>query len=494
MPMYLGDIWHIAIRLVRALIFNPPSLPGWATWFTLIIRTVVVLVIFRRNIAPFLLVKVIPRIRARSISILSIRGLYFRNGRRTWRAERIGWSFHPWAESRLSVKVEGLRVDIDKPERFVRRRKANRPQSLVQKSMAVWAAFHETVAFSTLWFLKWILKSPPLTWVQNTSSSAIIVAARLLIHCLPSLTQNVDLELDSAVISFEALSGAHFIIKGATLRTKVDFSQLDKDVKGSNSGIGKGRATSQPWNPFIKGSAGRFWEHVWGQTEVSALIDVTVREMAGYSRPPTSITPRHSKLLTSRSSDADSVADRQVNSGTFIRMATPVHFSSSFQFNPKLLVLQHHSVDVSLVIPTIEISADGVRLLMEMNEEEDDSDQEEVMTPLMSRAPWSASVVSSGSPPGSPLVSPTSSTSPLMTAFHIVRAVITQVNYSNMEYRPESVSPSLFHHRPHHLFSVSERLKRRYTWSRHLCLPLSLTSSPAFHRSDEVHQNTIPID
>lgn len=417
----LTDIWYSVSWLGKAIVSNPPSLPVWATWFTLIIRTIVVLVIFRRNIAPFLLAKVTRRIRARSISILSIKGLYFYSAGRTWRVERIGWSFHPWAESRLSVKIEGLRLDIAKPNTFNQRHMTSQPLATPQRSMVILRA-----ALASLeWLWGWLIMSSPLTWLRNAISSGFILVARLFIRCLSSLTQHLDFELDSGVISFGALSGTQVIIRGATLATKVEFSQMDKDAEVPSSDSRRLRvegrwSTSHHWNLMILSGADRFWERIWGQMEGFVAVHVAIREIVALSPlslPTSSRQTSHGKK-GSVSWDNDSDPESQLPSDVILRVSGP-RILISTQFSPKLLTLQRHTSHCSLDIPVIDASADQIQSLLYLMSTDDFQQSQEISSkntgPLFSLA---TSRISSPPTSTSPiLVSSVSSTAPFMNAF-----------------------------------------------------------------------------
>jgi hypothetical protein len=421
----LIDIWHVASRLVNALAFNPPSLPGWATWFTLIIRSIVVLVIFRRNIAPFLLAKVTRRIRARSISILSIKGLYFHSAGRTWRVERIGWSFHPWAESRLSIKIEGLRLEISKPRTVGRRNQQPQPRISARRLMAPLVCIREVLlSLERLW--EWLLMSSRFTWLRTAFSSSFILAAQLFIRCLPSLTQHLDFELDTVVITFEALLGAQLTIHGITLGTKVEFSQMDKEIEVPSSdsklsGLGARRVTSHHWNSILRGGADRFWERIWGQTEGFMAVHVSVRELLGHMPPtsPTLPSPQspYEGNKSTHSSEGGFGLGPQLPSDLFLCVAAP-RIKVSTHFSPKLLTLQRHSLDFSLDIAAIDASADRFQSLLDLTSA-DNSEEGEKMTLKHTGYSSSPSSAPVSPPPGaSPTLDlPVSPTSPFINAF-----------------------------------------------------------------------------
>ncbi|KAF8592433.1 hypothetical protein K439DRAFT_1400235 [Ramaria rubella] len=402
----VSDVWHVANRLGKALVFNPPGLSGWAAWLTLIIRTIVVLVLFRRNIAPFLLARITQRIRARSISIRSIKGLYVRGAERTWRVERIGWSFQPWSENRMSVKIEGLHVEIARISTSTRGKPARQTMSTSRNSMSPIAIFKNSlILFRRV--SKWLLLNLSFIWLRTRLASVLIFITRLFIRCLPSLTQNLDFELDSVIISFEALSGAHIIFRGVTLYTKIDFSQLDKESENSVV-IGRdgsrttmeGRATLHHWSS-IRGGADRFWERIWAQTEGFAAVDVAVREIVGRTSPI---------LPGSLGSNNDSLH-------VFLHIPAPLRILVTSQFIPKHMALRQHSLACSLVIPEVEVSADGMQLLLELSSQEDDQPDGQDMYPLWEtrQSPYSMAPESPPMPPV--MLSPTSPTSPFRAAF-----------------------------------------------------------------------------
>src|ERR1700721_760427 len=109
MDISLGHV----IYVLRLFLLGTPDASAWTTVLLWVARLVTLSLIFRTYIGPFILTQISDHIRVRSISLRSIRGLYFRRGSRIWRVERIGISYSS-AAGGLSVKImiKGLKLEI----------------------------------------------------------------------------------------------------------------------------------------------------------------------------------------------------------------------------------------------------------------------------------------------------------------------------------------------------------------------------------------------
>ncbi|KAF8528944.1 golgi-body localization protein domain-containing protein [Hysterangium stoloniferum] len=392
----LLEVWYITSRLGAALLFNPPGLTGWAAWFTTLIRTLVVIALFRRNLAPFLLARISRHVRARSISIRSIRGLYVCGMGRTWKAERISWSFHPWAQSGMSIKVEGLYVIIAQTNPIARERGIVK-QTAGAKIFTVLLTVIVTILTPLNWFIRWYLLKRSLGYLQRFLYSTSITTSQLFIQYLPSLTQNIDLEVDSISISFQDLAYAQVVLKDILVGVKVDLSQMGRSLEQNLSkGVQENTndlAEASKWNTRFRTNADRFWERIWGQTEILTMFNVSIHDITGR------LGSKPANIFDNRVFETQAASHS--NSDIFVRVPAILQLSMSLQFSPRLRTFKPNTLEFSLTLQEVEIYAEKIKQLL-LQEDQGRRGSEIIL-------------VATPTSPSS--ISPTSPVSPFISAF-----------------------------------------------------------------------------
>ena len=128
---------------------------------------------------------------------------------------------------------------------------------------------------------------PILRWL-------FVGAARGFIRLLPSLSQIVDIELDSMTIVFEDLANAHINIRGVTLATKAVFSQLaDTNARSSEEAkvaekISEHKRLSRTtagWGNRLALSSRRTWRRAWSVTQGSTSISLRLQGITVSDNP-----------------------------------------------------------------------------------------------------------------------------------------------------------------------------------------------------------------
>jgi hypothetical protein len=259
----------------RCLLFSYPDSDGspWPTLGIFLVRVIAIGLLLRTYVGPSLLRLVTKRIRVRSVSLRSIRGLYFRAGPRTLVVDRIGLSWSLKHRSlRLGVKVEGVKLDIEKDERKDRLRK----RSSTLKTHHRMPTFSDISAVPVVSSLKTIPMSiyrslDPV--LRPITRLFVVLVLRILIRLLPSLTQVLEFQLDSLVITFVDLSGVKLVITDANLWTKLEIERLDvpaplpQDMDTSDSARPNLRFTQ------LRKSVWRTWDRAWGYVHLALPFD-----------------------------------------------------------------------------------------------------------------------------------------------------------------------------------------------------------------------------
>lgn len=280
MPFLPG--WNLILHVLLLQPLKEPSLG--ATLLVWVVRILTLSLLFRTYIGPTIVRLVSRRLRIRSVSLRSIRGIYFKAGSGTWKVERVGLSYHrpsPGQASRFSVKVEGVSLALDghtgdhirrpSTENGRKRTKAN-PSRFVRRA---------------LWSLVSSVYTALDPYFRPAIRSFFVYLLRLGIRALPAITHVVDFELDSAILTHATLPGVNFSVGEAKLHTSVSLAYRPTVIAVANGTkqppMGHRRfASVADWNARVKGSVRRTWDRAWGATQVSASVNLQVKSVAGY--------------------------------------------------------------------------------------------------------------------------------------------------------------------------------------------------------------------
>ncbi|KZT12507.1 uncharacterized protein LAESUDRAFT_638973 [Laetiporus sulphureus 93-53] len=342
------------LSFLSALLLDVPA--GSSVWAIIIIwavRIVSLSLLFRTLVGPSIVRIVSKRLRIQSISLRSIKGVYFRTGSGTWRVERIGLSYHrrsPATASRFSVVVQGLKLELAHGEKetslgpSLSRKRMDLPPSRLISMMhlsgaLIWSTIHS--AYNLL--------DP---YLRPALRTFLVAALRLAIRALPALTHVVDFELDSAVVTLSALPGLELAVKQAKLHTKVSLLSLASEVVPAGTARFDHRRHKRlnsvaDWNARLTNSLRRTWDRAWGATQVTASVSLRVKCITG-SVPP--------DLLK----DLPPEPARE----SFIKVPK-THFTASVRIDPHRAI-EPHSVELSLGVDSVQVQTDVVQQLLKI--------------------------------------------------------------------------------------------------------------------------------
>ncbi|EJD01130.1 uncharacterized protein FOMMEDRAFT_125792 [Fomitiporia mediterranea MF3/22] len=335
---------------------------GWTTFLIVVIQLLVIGQIFRAWIGPFILRNVTKRVQVRRVSLRSIRGVYVRLASMTIRIDRVGISLHSSAGAtrRFAFKVEGLCVEIhelkvSQPPRKPLSRRLSRLPTLADfapspMARRLWSAYSAIYVFLE-------------PYVRPFIRSFFVTSARIVIRCLPVLTQVVDFELDRALLTFTTLPEAHVAIRNVTLSATVAFSNLESVVGIAEESPHLRRrqrflSMSHLRNRFA-GSARRVLGRAWGSTQGTASFSLKLHKVSGFASPDkwfqlnpdaanTSWYPVASQFaFVTHSSHSDDLC---------FDLQDVAELSSSFAFGPTKRIIEDHSVSSSLRVSSIQVS------------------------------------------------------------------------------------------------------------------------------------------
>ncbi|KAH9938206.1 golgi-body localization protein domain-containing protein [Fomitopsis serialis] len=303
------------------MLLSPGGHGFWAFLLVWVVRIVTLSFIFRMYAGPALLKLVSKRLRVRSVSLRSIRGIYFRAGSGTIRIDRVGISYHrpsPTTASRLTLLVEGLKL---RPS-LKRRRSSPASRFGDRVRLATFAALRST----------WNFLDP---YVRPFIRTSIVSVLRFVIL--------IDFELDSAVATYAALPGVELVLKQAKVKTKVSLSIVDNVV------IPGASAAPNPnhWNARVQNSLRRTWDRAWGATQVTASLSLRLKGISATASP-----------LALK----DMPTALHASTRCFIYLPG-TKFKASVRIDPHRAV-ESHSVETTLLVDSLDVHTDVIQYLL----------------------------------------------------------------------------------------------------------------------------------
>lgn len=271
----------------QLLVLTTPVNSPATSIILLVARLLTISIVLRTYLVPWALHLLFQRFRVRSVSLRSIRGIYFHQGRNTLYIDRIGLSYHRpsgMVVSRLTIKVEGFKLEISKPsdmfESSIKRQRSHRRMPTLSDFAPSPIAFRiRSVIYAMYAGLE--------PYFRPLVRTCFISALRLLIRCLPALTQVLDFEVDSAILELEELSGVIFSLKDMVLSSKVVFSQLEsvaftqtpqpRPIYKKHSRF----LSMMDWRGRFSSNVKRTWARAWGKTRGTASVSIKIQEVSG---------------------------------------------------------------------------------------------------------------------------------------------------------------------------------------------------------------------
>jgi len=253
-----------------------------------LVRIVTFSLLLRTYLVPWLLALMSDHIRIRSISFRSVRGIYFRQGSRTWKVERIGYVWSTQQGSRrFALKIDGVNLQVAKEEDLdIQKRKPRRnsrptlsflkPPRLAQRLWRVLASIGKTFE----------------PYVRPLARTVLIGLLRVVIQWLPRILQALSFDLQSAIITFADVPGAQILIEEINLSSALVLTQLhptpiptdsSKTRKQGTEGSGSGVAA---WRKRMTDSFRRSLDNAWGEARGDATITLKISNVVGTMPAP----------------------------------------------------------------------------------------------------------------------------------------------------------------------------------------------------------------
>ena len=277
------------LSALRLLVIARPDDSWWSFLLVWVVRFLTISIVLRTYIVPWVLGLLFSRFRVRSVSLRSIRGVYFRQGRNVWHIDRIGLSYHRPSKtqaSRLTVVVQGLKLDIAEPPNEPTSPPPQKPTASHRRVPTLADFSPSPIAFKARQVIYAIYAGlePHLRPLVRAS---IIFVLRVLIRCLPALTQVLDFELVSAELSLAELPDVQFKLSELGVSTKVVFTQVEKVAfkPRPNSSRPLHRRHSRflsmvDWKSRLSDNISRTWAGAWGDTRGTASLTIHLNDLS----------------------------------------------------------------------------------------------------------------------------------------------------------------------------------------------------------------------
>lgn len=352
----------------------------WDKVLIAVVHLTVLGLLFRTYIGPFLLRIISKRVRIRSVSLRSIRGVYLRTGTITCRIDRIGLAYHSSSQSarRFSVKVEGLCIELyHLASKAPPPASTDPPRTDVRNTrMPALADFSPSPLAHKLWSFYSAIYARIEPFGRPILRTIFVTSLRVLIRCLPALTQVIDFELERCLIKIANGQDVHLTIQNASLSTTVNFSSLGI-VLDSNGGDLRARDDHRGFFSMaqlqgrLAGSLKRVWSRAWGQARGSASFDLRIRNIGladGIPKDP-QLKSTRTNITESSLNIAASCFDYVTHSSNAeyqcVSIPGSTEFRGSCEFGPRKGIIEKQSIGICLRINAVHITVDRILALLQ---------------------------------------------------------------------------------------------------------------------------------
>ena len=268
---------------VHFLLIDTPDDALWTSVLLWIVRIISFSLLLRTYLGPWLLALMSDHVRVRSISLWSIRGLYIRQGGRTWRVERISYVWSSVQGSRrLALKIDGLSIHIAKEEEEQTAQTHRRHRRTLRL-----ADLNPSPLPRYLWQFTSTLTTCLEPYLRPIIRTYVVGCLQIGIQWLPRITQALSFELQSTVITLADMPGTKIVAQEIGLHTTLALTQLEqtsdsKDVKPSPSRSDNRKSLNMElWKRRLAESFRRSLDKAWGETRGTATFSLTMGNVIG---------------------------------------------------------------------------------------------------------------------------------------------------------------------------------------------------------------------
>lgn len=338
---HLGSILNYAY-----LIFLGSPTDGLWSFFVLwLVRVITYSLLLRTYFIPWLLARMSNRLRVRSISLRSIRGIRFRKGAQTWTVERVSYSWSAEGSRRLAVKIEGLTLDFGKEDP----KPATSHQKRHKRNLTL-ADLDPSPIARRLWGIVWTVTTFLEPYFRPFLRTYLMACLRLVIKWLPKLTQALSFDLHSCVVTFAEIPGGKMSAERISLHMALALTQVAQIVvtndepTTSNKDVGVIQSFGF-WKKRFADGFQRSLDTALRETHGTAKVSLKVSNLDG-SMPR---TPRGMSALTDQSIGMN-LYFADSSSVSFLLSPGTTDLDVTVNFSPKESQVDKHGLSVRLKV------------------------------------------------------------------------------------------------------------------------------------------------
>ncbi|KAF9485263.1 hypothetical protein BDN70DRAFT_871269 [Pholiota conissans] len=283
-------------------------------------------------------------IRIRSISLRSIRGIYFRRGDLIWKIDRVGYVWTSVeGRRRIAVKIDGGSLHVLKTGGKAQKvSRHNRNLTLADLNPSPLARYAWTIISTIATYFE--------PYVRPFLRSSFIACLRVGIKWLPKITQALSFDLHSVVLTFAEVPGARIVIEETNLHSTLDLMYMEhvpeapdntKPLIRPDTRTGQGMAV---WKRRLAESFQRSLDNALGDSRGTATLSLKISNIMG-------TMPRQ-------------LSDDSINV-PFLLSPGIIDLNVSVKFNPKEGAIDPRGLDVSLKLGDCSAKVDMLNILLE---------------------------------------------------------------------------------------------------------------------------------
>lgn len=325
----------------------PPDPYFWISIFAWCLGLAVFLSFIRAYLAPFVLTRFSNHIRVRSVSLRSIRGLYFRKGNRTWHIDRFAYTYSPSRDGTskgLCFRIEGFKLEVD----AVRAPQAN-PRSKHRRGLAL-TDFSPSPLALYIWSIVSNLYSVFDPMIRPASRLIVTSILRQFILLIPRLTETLQLEVDRATMSFNSVPEMCICAENVVLKGHVSFTQSSQGRRVEEPHQSEGYQTLNAralamgaWKSRLVNNFQRTWTRTWDHT-----LGLTTGSMA------------FDLVAGGIESSSFGHGEKEL----LVCISSPIFIAGSARFSPRTGTVEPSSLQSHIKVGGIQINVDAIQAIL----------------------------------------------------------------------------------------------------------------------------------
>lgn len=322
------------LLLIRILFFRNTTTSAAWTVLAWLVRLIILSLLLRTYIIPWLLASTSKHIRVRSISPRSIRGLFIRAGVHECRVERITYAWtHVEGEGRINIIIEGVNLALSSV-RQVKPARHKRTLTLADLSPSPLAGL--------LW--EWLgdLYAFLEPYVRPYLRAAVVKCTQFFIRWVPRISRAVTFDLHSATITLPDTGKTEINAEKMQLHTLLSLSPVENTEENSDNTSTHRTTPSRPprgmgaWRKRFREGLERSLDLALGDTRATAKVSLQLQGV---------------HVLT---------GSRAAECIPLVKLPGKLDLEASVSFNPRAGTMEEQSLEAAVRVGDSVIHADSL--------------------------------------------------------------------------------------------------------------------------------------